>query len=102
MNYSLIFSCENLYKKALIAVTKTKQTFFDSNPSGRILNRFSRDTYLMDYTMPIYFQDFFQNFWLLLGYLVALIIFVPFNLISLAVNLFIIYYFRSISISKAR
>ena len=52
--------------------------------------------------MPIYFQDFFQNSWLLLGYLVALIIFVPFNLISLAVNLFIIYYFRSISISKAR
>ena len=52
MNSALIYSCFNLYKKALLAVSKTKQEFFDSNPSGRILNRFSRDTYLMDYQMP--------------------------------------------------
>ena len=101
-NYNILISCRNTYNRAFKAVINTFPVFFDSNPSGRIVNRFSRDTHLMDFTMPFYLFEFFQNLILIIGFLVALLIYVPYNLILLLISLFLIYKLRKISVDKAR
>ncbi|XP_032222105.1 ATP-binding cassette sub-family C member 4 isoform X2 [Nematostella vectensis] len=42
----------NLYDKMTVAVTKCPVLFFDTNPVGRIMNRFSKDTGGMDNLLP--------------------------------------------------
>ena len=43
---------ENLHNKMTHAVIKAPVLFFDTNPVGRVLNRFSRDTGNMDDQLP--------------------------------------------------
>ena len=42
-----------LHNALLERVLRLPVAFFDSNPSGRILNRFSRDTDIMDSALPL-------------------------------------------------
>ena len=49
--FLLINSSVAMFEKLLIHILCLPKTFFDTNPSGRILNRFSRDTDIMDNTL---------------------------------------------------
>jgi ABC-type multidrug transport system fused ATPase/permease subunit len=42
----------NLHNSLLTHMLRLPKTFFDTNPAGRILNRFSRDIDIMDSTLP--------------------------------------------------
>ena len=72
-------SAENLHNKMVTGVLRAPVLFFDTNPTGRILNRFSKDTGCMDELLPqlliLVIQMFllaftaallpvFTNFWL--------------------------------------
>jgi hypothetical protein len=41
-----------LHNTLLVHLLRLPKSFFDTNPAGRILNRFSRDTDIMDSTLP--------------------------------------------------
>lgn len=43
---------KNLHSKMFSALLITPMKFFDTNPSGRILNRFSRDMGIIDEILP--------------------------------------------------
>ena len=45
-------SSECLHNSAFNALIRTDMRFFDTNPSGRILNRFSKDTSTIDELLP--------------------------------------------------
>lgn len=45
-------STSNLHKAILKSLTRSKIVFFDSNPIGRILTRFSKDVAVCDLIMP--------------------------------------------------
>ena len=45
-------SSENLHNDTVTAILKAPVLFFDSNPIGRILNRFSKDIGCMDEVLP--------------------------------------------------
>lgn len=45
-------SSERLHNSAFSALIRTDMHFFDTNPSGRILNRFSKDTTGIDEHLP--------------------------------------------------
>lgn len=47
-------------------------TFFDTTPTGRILNRFSSDLYCVDDTLPFILNIFLANMYGLLGMLVII------------------------------
>ncbi|XP_020936935.1 multidrug resistance-associated protein 4-like isoform X3 [Sus scrofa] len=60
MFYVLVNSSQTLHKQMLESVLRAPVLFFDRNPTGRILNRFSKDTGHMDDLLPQIFQDFVQ------------------------------------------
>jgi ATP-binding cassette subfamily C (CFTR/MRP) protein 4 len=49
-----------LHEKMLSSVMNTKIRFFDLNPIGRIMNRFSKDIGSLDDVLPITLFDFCQ------------------------------------------
>ncbi len=56
----LLNSSMHLHNSMLSAVLKAPVLFFDTNPVGRVLNRFSRDIGIMDELLPDTFLDAVQ------------------------------------------
>ena len=51
---------ERLHDKMVVALLQAPVLFFDSNPVGRILNRFSKDVGCMDELLPLQFLSTVQ------------------------------------------
>ncbi|XP_060989196.1 ATP-binding cassette sub-family C member 4-like [Dama dama] len=58
--YVLVNSSQTLHSKMLETILRAPVLFFNRNPIGRILNRFSKDIGHMDDLLPVIFQDFIQ------------------------------------------
>ncbi len=56
-----ITASTNLHKRALHSVLKCPMKFFDTTPTGRILNRFSRDQDELDGRLPFISETFLRN-----------------------------------------
>ncbi|XP_052506052.1 ATP-binding cassette sub-family C member 4-like [Budorcas taxicolor] len=65
--YVLVNSSQTLHSKMLETILRAPVLFFNRNPIGRILNRFSKDIGHMDDLLPVIFQDFIQTFLLVVG-----------------------------------
>ncbi|XP_019631605.1 PREDICTED: multidrug resistance-associated protein 4-like [Branchiostoma belcheri] len=55
-----VTSAEHLHNSMLMSILQAPMSFFDSNPVGRILNRFSKDIGIMDELLPQAFFDYLQ------------------------------------------
>ena len=60
-------SSQHLHDKSFKGLVNTFMRFFDTNPIGRVLNRFSSDMGMMDEFLPITFLDFMQLFLIIAG-----------------------------------
>lgn len=49
----VLYIGKNVHNKMIVQVSRAPTSFFDSNPSGRIINRFSKDTAVLDVQMPM-------------------------------------------------
>ena len=58
--YVVLQASRRLHNKMLHRIVHTPIRFFDTNPSGRILNRFSKDIGFLDEQLPRFFYDFWQ------------------------------------------
>ncbi|OMJ89258.1 hypothetical protein SteCoe_8646 [Stentor coeruleus] len=85
MNFPLIKSSQKLHNQALSGLAYTKSVFFDQNPTGRMLNRFSKDTSLMDETLVMTLGECVTTFTLVFGNFIVIVIINPYILIALAV-----------------
>uniref|UniRef100_A0A8D0RP76 Cystic fibrosis transmembrane conductance regulator n=1 Tax=Sus scrofa TaxID=9823 RepID=A0A8D0RP76_PIG len=83
MFYILVNSSQTLHKQMLESVLRAPVLFFDRNPTGRILNRFSKDTGHMDDLLPQIFQDFVQTFLLVMGVVGVMVVVIPWTTILL-------------------
>ncbi|NWR88374.1 MRP4 protein, partial [Furnarius figulus] len=63
----LVNSGQNLHNKMFQSILKAPVLFFDRNPIGRILNRFSKDIGHLDDLLPLTFLDFVQVIQLLMS-----------------------------------
>lgn len=70
---------------------QAKSSFFDLNPLGRILNRFSSDTNVIDDSLPFILNILLAQFFLVIGTLGSIIFGVPWAII-IAVILTPVYY----------
>ena len=59
-----------IHEKLLTGVTRSPMTFFDTNPSGRIVNRFSADVDIMDGQIP---RQLLESLWCMIEVLTTFV-----------------------------
>lgn len=88
-----VFQCftvrksSEIHKEMLRGVLETPIRFFDTNPSGRILNKFSRDLGVMDVLLPKVILDALQMVLIICGALAVVVLVNPWFLIPIVVLL---------------
>ncbi|NWY57630.1 MRP7 protein, partial [Chionis minor] len=70
--YGSIRAATVIHNRLLQRALKATVTFFDTTPTGRILNRFSSDLYCVDDSLPFILNIFLANMYGLLGMLVII------------------------------
>ncbi|NWU26130.1 MRP7 protein, partial [Dyaphorophyia castanea] len=70
--YGALRAAAVIHNRLLQRVLKATVTFFDTTPTGRILNRFSSDLYCVDSSLPFILNIFLANVYGLLGMLVIM------------------------------
>ena len=70
----------SLHNQAIQAVTHTDLSFFDLNPIGRILARFTKDCWVMEELFLRFYSEEITLFFFLIGYMLAMVVTVPQNL----------------------
>lgn len=74
-----------LHKLAIKRIIHAPMTFFDTSPSGRILNRFTKDTDTMDNEMSDQARLFLLGMSTVIGVFILIIIYLPYFAIALVV-----------------
>jgi ATP-binding cassette subfamily C (CFTR/MRP) protein 4 len=96
-------SASNLHEKCLWAVIHSPLTFFNSNPTGRILNRFAKDQNLVDETLPLTLFDFLENCFLFcVASLILVCVAIPYMVIIMPPMLYVFYLSREKYIQSSR
>ncbi|XP_041279325.1 ATP-binding cassette sub-family C member 4 isoform X1 [Onychostruthus taczanowskii] len=88
----LVSSGQNLHNKMFQSILRAPVLFFDRNPIGRILNRFSKDIGHLDDLLPLTFLDFVQTLLQICGVVAVAVAVIPWMLIPL-IPLFILFIF---------
>ncbi|XP_031814417.1 multidrug resistance-associated protein 4 [Sarcophilus harrisii] len=81
--YVLVTASQNLHNKMFESILKAPILFFDRNPIGRILNRFSKDIGHLDDLLPLTFLDFIQTLLQVIGVVAVAIAVIPWIAIPL-------------------
>ncbi|KAM4711154.1 ATP-binding cassette sub-family C member 4-like isoform 2-T2 [Anableps anableps] len=100
--HGLVKSAQALHNNMFNAVLRTYVHFFDVNPIGRILNRFSKDIGQMDSTLPITFVDFYQLFLQNVGVVAVAASVIPLILIPVVPLLLFFLYLRRYFLHTSR
>ncbi|CAN9498397.1 unnamed protein product [Ophioblennius macclurei] len=98
----LVRAAQALHNSMFSAVLRTPVLFFDNNPIGRILNRFSKDIGQMDSMLPITFMDFYQLFLQNVGVVAVAASVIPLILIPVVPLLFFFLYMRRFYLKTSR
>ncbi|MXQ98195.1 hypothetical protein E5288_WYG015649 [Bos mutus] len=83
MFYVLLKSSKTVHEDMVMTILRVPVSFFDRNPIGKILNRFSNDTGYMDDLLPQIFQEFIQAFLLVISVVGVMVAVIPWILIPL-------------------
>nr|XP_056718111.1 ATP-binding cassette sub-family C member 4 [Euleptes europaea] len=83
MFHVLVNAAQTLHNKMFVSILKAPVLFFDRNPIGRILNRFSKDIGHLDDLLPLTFLDFTQVMFQICGVVGVAVVVIPWILIPL-------------------
>ncbi|XP_064629834.1 multidrug resistance-associated protein 1-like isoform X2 [Lineus longissimus] len=87
-----IIASRGLHDGMLACILRAPMSFFDTTPLGRIVNRFSKDTDIVDINIPMLLKMLLATFSIVLSTLIIICISTPIFLAAL-VPLALIYYF---------
>lgn len=92
----------NLHNAMIRGLTSASMYFFNTNPSGRILNRFSKDMGQVDEILPSVMMDVIQIFLSLFGIIVVIGIVNQYMLIPTVIIGIIFYFLRNFYLKTSR
>uniref|UniRef100_A0AAQ5XSE2 Multidrug resistance-associated protein 4 n=1 Tax=Amphiprion ocellaris TaxID=80972 RepID=A0AAQ5XSE2_AMPOC len=98
----LVSSAQTLHNSMFNAILRTSIRFFDINPIGRILNRFSKDIGYLDSLLPWTFVDFIQVFLQVIGVIAVAAVIIPWILIPVVPLLGIFLFLRCYFLRTSR
>lgn len=91
-----------LHNQMFSNILAATMRFFDTNPSGRILNRFSKDMGVVDEILPRMYLDSIQICMVMLGILVMVAVVSPYMLLTTAVCGILMYIWTTIFLCTAQ
>lgn len=101
--YSICIRCsQKLHDFMFGALIRASMRFFDTNSSGRILNRFSKDIGAIDELLPKAMLDATQTILVSLGALIVSCIVNPILLAPIVVIFFIFYWIRKVYLKTSK
>lgn len=95
-------AAKHLHNKMFRRLLRVPIRFFDINPVGRVLNRFSKDTGHMDDNLPITFFDYIQCVLTILGIVIVVVVIIPYVFVLLIPILILLYITRRYHIITSR
>ncbi|XP_042338321.1 ATP-binding cassette sub-family C member 4-like, partial [Plectropomus leopardus] len=98
----LVRSAQALHNCMFNSILRTHVRFFDINPIGRVLNRFSKDIGQLDSNMPWTFVDFIQVFLQILSVIAVAVSVIPWILIPVLPLLLVFLYLRRYFLQTSR
>ena len=72
-----IYASHSLHSNMLKNILRSPMSFFDTTPLGRVLNRFSKDIYVVDETIPRSIRLFLFTLFRILSTIIVVIIATP-------------------------
>ena len=81
--HCLIGASKRIHNQMVLSVLRAKIEFFDTNPLGRILNRFSADVGICDEALPLTIYDFSVGFFVAIGGVATAVAVLPFIVVAL-------------------
>ncbi|XP_075708503.1 ATP-binding cassette sub-family C member 4 isoform X2 [Rhinoderma darwinii] len=98
----LVSAAQALHNQMFQSLLRAPVLFFDRNPIGRILNRFSKDIGHLDDLLPFTFLDFMQVFLQILGVIAVAVAVIPWILIPLLPLVIVFYFLRRYFLETSR
>lgn len=95
-------SSTQLHNRMFVSITRAPMRFFNTNTSGRILNRFSKDIGAIDELLPSAIIDSLQIGLVLLGIIIIVSVVNPWLLLPTVVIAFIFYFLRNFYLATSR
>ena len=93
---------ERLHDKMVVAILQATALFFDSNPVGRILNRFSKDIGCLDEMLPKTFLAAIQRVFFLFASIIAPTITNPWLLLTVVLLAVVVVYISRYYLKTSR
>jgi ATP-binding cassette, subfamily C (CFTR/MRP), member 4 len=97
-----VSSSKHLFINMLNAVSRSPMSFFQSNPHGRITNRFSKDTSTVDEMLPQTFFDFFICLFYFAATLILTAVILPYSLLTFPFLAITFFYMRRYYLATSR
>ncbi|XP_039649300.1 multidrug resistance-associated protein 4-like isoform X2 [Perca fluviatilis] len=98
----LVRSAQSLHNRMFNSILKSPVHFFDVNPIGRVLNRFSKDIGQLDSMLPWTFADFIQVFLQIVGTIAVSVSVIPWILIPVVPLLLVFLFLRRYFLQTSR
>lgn len=93
---------KNLHDSMFSCLLRAPMRFFDVNPSGRILNRFSKDTGAVDEYLPMVTLEALQIFSVMIGIMLQVLIINYWAIFPMAVMGFLYLQIRNLYVATAQ
>ena len=98
--YIVLQAGRRLHNRMLRRLIHTPMHFFDTNPSGRILNRFAKDIGFLDEQLPMAFYQFWQHFSFNFAVIIAACVvqyylIIPFSILLVSMLVLRYYYLKT-------
>jgi ATP-binding cassette subfamily C (CFTR/MRP) protein 4 len=90
------------FQEMLHSVFRSPMSFFQINPHGRVMNRFSKDINMMDETLPQVFFDLVQCLFILFGIVVVTCVVLPYLLLLYPLLAYFFYKLRNYYMATSR